>query len=159
MSKSILFSERIERTITSDDILGKSVIDSSGKTIGLVEKVLIDPKTLDFVGVEIDKGLLKKGVLIGKNYIKSIEEHAVFLKIRVTFEMKGMTVFDKDGKRVGIISRVELVGKSNKLKAIHVARGLLRHEALIPGTFISSVGQNVILTVRNQDIPSIVKKH
>lgn len=142
----------LKNTITSDDILGKDVIDTEGVFIGIAEKVLIDPKGLDFVGIEVDKGFLKKGLSIGKSYIERIMASAVFLNIRVVYEIKGMKVFDKIGGLVGTVRDVELIGEKNSLKQIIVRQGMIKKDIEIPAEFIQTIGENVILNVLKQEL-------
>lgn len=147
-----IFGRKIEKTITSDDILGKNVIDTEGKVAGRVEKVLIDPKSLDFIGIEIDKGFLKKGLIIGKSYIAQITNSVVFLNIRAVHEIKGMQVFDKNGKKVGSVKEVELWGNKNKIKNIHVRIGMMKKEIIVSSDLIEAIGKNVVLKVREKDL-------
>jgi len=150
MSKKSISGKNLSRGITSDDILGKEVIDLDGRFIGVVEKVLIDPIDLDFIGIEVDKGFLKKGLSIGKSYIDRISEVAVFLKIKVVYEIKGMTVFDKMGGIIGTVSDIELWGEKNKIKNIYIRQGMIKKELVAPSDFIDSIAYNVILTVKKK---------
>ena len=151
MYKKSISGRNLENSITSDDILGKNVIDKDGTTVGIVEKVLIDPIKLDFIGLEVDKGFLKKGLSIGKSYIDKITEHAVFLKIDIVLELKGLSVFDKDGKKVGKISKVELWGNKNKIHALYIKRGLVK-EIKIPANLIKTIGYSVMLNISEDKI-------
>ncbi len=151
MSSRSIFGKKFDSVITSEDILGKNVIDSEGSIVGVAEKVFIDKKTLDFIGVSVDKGLFKKGVVIGKDYLDRIEEHALFLKTSIMFELKGLKVFDKNGKEVGKIKEVKLIGSRNSIKEIIVASGLLRAISISPG-HISTIGENVILNVTKEEL-------
>lgn len=144
MSKESISGASLEKTITSDDLLGKEVIDSEGKTIGITEKVLFDPRKLEFVGVEIDKGFLKKGISIGKNYLERITPEAIFLKIKVLFEVRGLKVFDNQGEELGVVTKVELTGEKNVMKQIFVKK-LFRQELAIPKEYIEVIGHNIIL--------------
>ncbi|MBS3094381.1 PRC-barrel domain-containing protein [Candidatus Pacearchaeota archaeon] len=155
-SKSIS-GKNLNRTITSDDILGKEVIDLDGRFIGVVEKVLIDPIDLDFIGIDVDKGFLKKGLSIGKNYIDRISDAAIFLKIRVVYEIKGMTVFDKIGAKVGVVSDIELLGNRNKIKNIYIRRGVIKKDLTAPAEFIEIIGHNVILSIKKEKLLSYNK--
>ena len=152
MSKKSISGRNLDRSITSEDILGKEVIDTEGKIIGVVEKVLIDPTDLDFVGIEVDKGFLKKGLSIGKSYIDKISDSKVFLKIRVVYEIKGMSVFDKIGAEIGTVSDIELVGGRNKIKKIMVRQGILKKSLDAPCDFIDTIGYNVILSVSKKEL-------
>ena len=159
MQKRSIFGKKINNVITSEDILGKNVIDVEGNVVGVTEKVLLDRSSLDFIGISIDKGITKRSVSIGKNYIKKITDHAVFLKIRIAYEIKGMFVFDKEGKTVGTVSFVELHGNKNKIKNIHVKTSafssLIGKNLIIPLNKIKNIGDNVILKVK---IDSLIKK-
>ena len=155
-SKSIS-GKNLNRTITSDDILGKEVIDLDGRFIGVVEKVLIDPIDLDFIGIDVDKGFLKKGLSIGKNYIDRISDAAIFLKIRVVYGIKGMTVFDKIGAKVGVVSDIELLGNRNKIKNIYIRRGVIKKDLTAPAEFIEIIGHNVILSIKKEKLLSYNK--
>ena len=153
MSKENL-SGRKNNTITSDEILGKEVIDKRGKFIGVVESVLMDAKKLEFVGISVDKGFLKKGLVIGKGYIESVKEHAIFLKIEPVKEIKGKEVFDSDGKTVGTVSDIELYGNKNKIKNIVVVPRLRDSfkKIYILDRGIEMIGESVILKVKKSDL-------
>ena len=69
MPQKSISGKDLNEAVTSDDILGKDVIDADGKFIGVTEKVFIHPNNLDFIGIEVDKGFLRKGLSIGKDYI------------------------------------------------------------------------------------------
>lgn len=137
----------LDHIITSEDMLGKKVIDKTGKFIGVSEKVFIDPKHLTFVGISVDKGALYRSIVIGKGYIGSVTKHAIFLKIPVALEMKGMIVFDKAGARLGIVRRVVLSGMRNTLKELHVKKSIFSKTYSVPARAIDQVGHNVILNV------------
>ena len=141
----------LSKVITSEDILGKEVIDLDGEVIGVVEKVLINPKNFELVGISIDKGFLRKGLSIGKNYIDRLTDYAVFLKIRVSYELKGKTVFDKDGKKIGKVVSIEIHGNKNRLKSVRVKSTILNflsnRDLIVQSDQIDNVGENIILNV------------
>ncbi len=155
MTQKSISGRDLSKTLTSEDLLGKDVIDFDSTLIGVVEKVLIDPKTLDFVGISIDKGFLKKGLTVGRNYIEEIKEHAVFLKIRVSYEVKGKIVFDSEGKSIGRVSSLELYENMNKIVSLVVKKDNLffpGKEIKIPARYIKNIGDNVMLSVRKEDL-------
>jgi len=152
MAKKSISGKNLEKTITSDDILGKEVIDKEGKIIGVAERILIDPKLLDIVGIGVDKGFLKKGIIIGKSYIKRITTHAIFLSIRAMYEIKGMNVFDISGRKVGIVSSVDLQGYKNKIVALHVKQGLAKKDIIVYPEQIKTIGYNVILNLKKENL-------
>jgi len=156
MSRKSISGKNLEEAITSDDILGKNVIDKEGKFIGVAEKVFLDKKKLDFIGIGVDKGFLKKGLSVGKGYIKKVTPYAVFLKISVKYEIKGMELFDRDGIKIGRVNGIELFGNKNKLKSIRVSTGVasrfLGKHVEIPVDMIEKVIYNVILNVSKDDL-------
>jgi len=159
MQEKNISGKKINKTITSEDILGKNVIDAEGGFIGVAEKIFIEPKHMNFIGISVDKGIIKKGLTIGKNYIDKITDHAVFLKIRVVFDIKGMLVFDKDGKKVGKVSSIDLYGNRNKIKKIYVKPSFrlfsFKEKIAISEELIENIGDNVLLNVK---ISSLLKK-
>ncbi len=156
MQEKNISGKNHDGAITSEEILGKDVLDSDGNLVGVVDKVFIDPVTLDFVGISVDKGFIRRGITIGKNYISKIAKHAVFLKIRVAYETKGMTVFDRDGKVVGVVTSIDLHGSKNKIKNLHVKEGFInsitKKELVIPYASIKEIGENIILKVRKKSL-------
>lgn len=159
MHKRNISGIELSNAISSEDILGKDVIDLNGTFIGVVERVMIDPKKLIFMGISVDKGFLKRGLTIGRNYIDRISTHAVFLKIKVTYEIKGKIVFDKDGTNLGTVSSIDLHGVRNEIKFIHVRisrfHSLFKRELVIPSEYIESIGENVILNVKKEQLTKI----
>ena len=127
MNHASISGRNLDKAITSDDILGKNVIDIEGKILGVAEKVLIDSKSLDFIGIEVDKGFLKKGITIGKSYIEKITHHAVFLNIKVVYEIKGLKVYDKTGANLGTVSNLELYGIKNKIGYLIETAMMINH--------------------------------
>lgn len=159
MSERNISGRSLSKAVTSEDVLGKDVIDLNGDTIGVVDKVLLDPSTFNTLGISIDKGFLRKGLSIGKGYIKRVTEHVVMLKIKVPYQLKGMIVFDVQGKRVGQVSSIDLQGEKNKIKTINVKPGIflsfLRKEIHIPASHIKEVGENILLNMKKEDLGKI----
>jgi sporulation protein YlmC with PRC-barrel domain len=157
MQQKSISGKAINKTITSEDILGKEVIDAEGAFIGVAEKIFIDPKSMDFIGISIDKGLIRSGLTVGKNYIDNIADHAIFLKIRVVYDIKGKFVFDKDGKKVGTVSSIDLCGKKNKIKNIYVkphsSLFSFNEKIVISEDYIENIGDNVILNIKINHLP------
>jgi len=145
----------IDESITSDDVLGKDVIDADGRFIGIVEKVFINPNKLDFVGVSVDKGFLKKGFSIGKDLIDRVATHALFLKVSVALEIRGLRVFDKDGKDLGKVVGIALIGSGNDIDAIDVVG---TQKLRIKSKYIERVGYNVLLNIDKQTVMDLQNK-
>jgi len=162
MSERSISGRNLSKAITSEDILGKDVLDLNGDIIGVVDKVLVDPSDFNTLGISIDKGFLRKGLTVGKGYIKTITEHAVILKIRVPFELKGRSVFDSEGKFVGEVSSIDLHGEKDKIKNINVKKGFLsyflRKETHIPYHYVRKIADNIILNITREDLDKLKEK-
>ncbi len=159
MPQKSISGRDLSKTLTSEDLLGKEVIDFNGTFIGVVEKVLIDPNEMEFVGISIDKGFLKKGLTVGRNYIDKITENAVFLRIRVSYEVKGKIVFDKEGKIVGRVAGIELYENKNQIVSLIVRPNLFlffRKPINIPSKYITEIGENVMLNVSKSDLKELL---
>jgi sporulation protein YlmC with PRC-barrel domain len=152
MAKKELSASEINNDVTLEDVLGKDVIDSQGEFLGVVESIYIDPETIEISGISVDNGLLKKGLLIGKTYIRNVAPHAVFLKIQPLFNLKGMLVFDMDGKKIGKIEEVQLKENKNELQNLIVRSS--NGKLAIPGDCIEHVGDNVFI---NKKIENFLK--
>ncbi len=159
MAQKSISSKDLDKALTSDDLLGKEIIDSEGDFIGIAEKVFIDPEDFDFIGVGIDKGFLRKGLAIGRSYIDKITKYAVFLNIKVSFEIMGLKVFDSDGKALGVVSEVELIENSNKINAIAIKYGFFKKKIIIPYTYVDKIGYGVILKVTKREAYSFSEKY
>ena len=153
--KSISGKE-LEGTVTSDDILGKEVIDLDGRFIGITEKIFINPETLDFVGISVDKGFLRKGLSIGSKFIEKVASHAIFLKISLSNEIKGLKVFDKNGKNIGNVVGVNLIGSGNEIHAIEVASTIgsigVGKKLVILSKYIDKTNYNILLNVSKKEV-------
>ena len=152
MAKDKISIDDIGELINSDDILGKDVIDSEGKFIGIAESILIDPKKFDFVGISIDKGFLKKGLIIGKSYIKNVASNAVFLNIRPSYNIKGMKVFDMEGFQIGKVKEILLKENKNAIDKLIISSGILKKEIELSANFIKSIGYNILLNIKKKDL-------
>lgn len=151
MIKQNISIKELESSITSDDVLGKEVIDAKGEFLGVVESLFIDPETVEVAGIAIDKGLLKKGLIIGKSYIKNIAPHAVFLNIQPAYNLKGMIVFDSEGKKIGAVREVQIHGTKNEIENLVVKSSL--GEITIPAEYIKHIGDNVFLKGKKENLP------
>ncbi|MGV8142051.1 MAG: PRC-barrel domain-containing protein [Candidatus Pacearchaeota archaeon] len=152
MSNKSISGRNLDNALTSEELLGKPVIDSSGKTIGISEKVFIDSKNLNFLGISVDKGVLHKGIIIGKGYIDKVTSHAIFLNTTVALEVVGMSVFDSNGRKIGVVKHVTLRGIRNSIKSLEVSEGLFGKIHHISSEYISEIGENVMLSVTKFDL-------
>ncbi len=140
-----------KEVITSDDILGKDVVDIDGDRIGIVQQLKIDKKTKRILGILVDQGFMKADLFIGLDLISNFGIDSVFLNQSPHPKLKGMEVFDKHGKSVGIVSDVEEY-PDNKLIAIIVKKHSLGKSYTIKAKYIKRIGVNIILRYAVPDI-------
>lgn len=152
MPNKNITGKNLDNAITSEDVLGKRVIDAAGRFIGVSEKVLIDPNDLTLLGISIDKGVLYKSIVIGKGYVERVTQDAIFLKVPVAFEIKGMTVFDKEGEQMGTVKEITLYEMRNDIKEIKVKTSLFSDLLIIPAGAIDVIGTNVILKINKKEL-------
>ena len=130
-----------ESIITSDDILGKDVLDKSGDIIGVVQMIHIDKKSKQIIGITIDEGFLRPDLYIGINYIKKFGVDAIFLSIEPAQKFVGLKVFDSNGKERGKVTKVELA--RSKVKSLKIKSGLKTIE--ISASKIKKIESSVLL--------------
>ncbi|OIO80485.1 hypothetical protein AUJ84_03425 [Candidatus Pacearchaeota archaeon CG1_02_32_132] len=131
--------------LTSDDILGREVIDSNGSFIGVIETLYIDKKNLRIAGIGVDKGFLRREIVIGSRYIEKITPHAVFLNIRPAYKIKGMVIYDSKGSKVGNVSSIEMAKRGNKVKNLIISK--LTGNIIISSDYINKIEKSVFLNI------------
>jgi sporulation protein YlmC with PRC-barrel domain len=125
--------------ITSDDVLGKDVIDAQGELLGVVDKLFLNQDTLEIEAISVDKGFLEKGLVIGRDYLERVSKYAVFLNTTPVIMLEKKVVFGGDGKRIGTITKVTVDPKTGKLESFHIGSEVFHAER------IHQIGANVVL--------------
>ncbi|MCX6770436.1 MAG: PRC-barrel domain-containing protein [Candidatus Micrarchaeota archaeon] len=136
--------------IKMQSLLGKKVRDSSGKEIGSVTEIRLDPATLNLDGIELDRGLFGTYTFIGRKYITSLTEEGVVLNMSPVMDYKGMKVFDSNGKEVGTVKAVQTERNTNNISAIVVGTGILKNDAddlVFSNSDVRGVGESIMLNV------------
>lgn len=129
--------------ITTDDILGKDVIDKDGAIIGIVQQIHIDKESKSIMGITVDEGFMKPDLFVGIQNIKLFGIDSVILTMTPNQTFKGLLVFDSKGKQIGVVSKVITTAKSAKVKSLEVRSGA--RTRLILAKDIKSIGMNVLL--------------
>jgi len=137
--------------ITSDDILGKDVVDVDGEILGVAQQLQIDRKTKQIVGILVDQGFMKPDLFIGIKYIKNLGIDTIFLNASPKPKLKGLEVYDSNGKGLGYVS--ELVEDNGALMGIIVRKSQFSKTFLIKSRYIRTIGFSVIL--RSADVPML----
>lgn len=137
--------------ITSDDILGKDVIDTDGQVLGIAQQLRIDKRSKKIQGLMVDQGFMKADLFIGLEFIQNFGVDSVFLNTTPKPKLKGLKVYGRYGKKVGTIIKVE--EENNELKAIQVKSLPLGKCYQIPGKELMTIGYSVILKNSFEDTP------
>ena len=143
----------IKDSITSEDVLGKDVLDSRGGFLGVSDKLYLNPKTLKVVGISVDKGFMKKGFLIGSSHIREVTEYAVFLTIEPSFRLKGMMVFGVNGGKIGIVKEVKIAPNTNNILEL-VVKSFVKDlgTITIASEYLGRMEQNIFLNITTEQL-------
>lgn len=147
MTEELLKDESF--VITSDEVLGKYVIDDAGNSIGIITQLHIDKTNKNILGISIDPGFLKPQVFVGVRLISLFGIDAVYISRTPQSRYIGLTVFDNRGVVVGRVK--SSVYENKALKSIEVRMGFFRKKE-IDSSYIKRVKRNVILNVSKDEI-------
>lgn len=131
----------VDNLTTSDEILGKEVLDVRGRVLGIVQKMHIDRGLKKIVGITIDEGFMKPQLYVGVDKIRFFGLDAIMLNIEFESYI-GLKVFNSDGEIVGIVKDV-VNNRNDNLKEIIVKAN--KDEITIPVSKIKSISENVVL--------------
>ena len=104
--------------ITSDDILGKDVLDPDGDALGVVSKLHVDEDTYGVVGLTVDQGFGSPSLYIGIDNVDRVGVDAVLLSKRPLTNVDGKEVYTRDGSYLGRVADVEAVDDAEEALVI-----------------------------------------
>lgn len=136
---------KAQNIITSDDILGKDVIDSDGDIIGVCSKIHVDQRNKQIVGITIDQGFMKPDLYVGLEYVKTLGVDSLLLTTSPKAKIKGLKVLDNYGKKIGFVDEVLSIGRTNRFKGVKVKKNAFSPPITIKSKHIKEVGYSVIL--------------
>lgn len=136
---------KTQNIITSDDILGKDVIDSDGEIVGVSTKIHIDNKNQQIIGLTIDQGFMKPDLYIGLEYIRTFGVDSILLNTSPKSKVRGLNVLDSYGKKIGYAIDVISVGKTNRFKGVVVKEKAISKAFMVKSSDIKEIGYSVIL--------------
>lgn len=139
------------KSITSDDILGRTAVDPNGNLLGTVVKLHIDTNKKAIQGITVDQGLMKPDLFVGIDHVRRFGIDAVLLSSIPYNRLKGKRVLSVHGEVLGTVAQVLVDGP--KLRALLVSRkvgAFKKEEVEIDAKEIKEIGQNIILR-RNAD--------
>ncbi len=133
--------------ITSEDLLGKDVIDPEGSLLGVSERLFLDKKKMSVIGISVDQGFLRKALVISTHHIVSVTKHAIIIDQKPVVHLKGMKVFDHTGKLIGSVHDILRADNKNKVQQLIIKTSpFSRKKIFIDSEFIDRVGDNIVLT-------------
>lgn len=141
----------LKSTITSDDILGKDVIDIKGNYIGILSKLHIDKETKKITGITADGGFGRPYIFIGEKLIVNFGIDSVFIRHSPRSIYLRKYVFDCQGEYIGKVKDVKLSNKTKDVEFIQVKEGLF-NRVNISNSQIKVLGNNIILNIKKKDI-------
>ena len=127
------------------DALNKKVLSDSGREIGKISDIRIDPDSLEVAGISVKRGILARDMFVARRYIQSLGDQGAILKITPVTQYKGMKVFDLHGKEVGSVKEVRAVGSTNNAVSLVVDRGITRKKLVIDKSDVMAIGESVLL--------------
>lgn len=142
---------RFEGLITSDDILGKDVIDAMGRYIGILSILHIKKDTKMLKGISIDTGFMKPTVYVGISMVTNLGIDAIYITYTPGSRYLDLKVFDKDGAYVGKVIKTEYEG--NDVKNIVMRAGFRKLNLDVKR--INVLGRNIILNIKKDDVKKL----
>jgi len=142
--------------ITSDDILGKDVVDVDGEIIGVVQQLQIDKDSKQIVGILVDQGFMKPDIFIGFKYVKNLGVDSIFLNSSPKPKIKGLEVYDSNGKMLGSVHG--LIEENNLISAIIFSKSQFSKSYLVKSKFIKTIGFSIILRKPDSEVAKLAVK-
>jgi sporulation protein YlmC with PRC-barrel domain len=106
--------------LTSDDILGKDVLDPEGDVLGVVSKLHLKDDPYTVTGITVDQGFGYPELFVGMNHVERVGIDAIFLGARPLMNLTDRSVYDKTGAYIGEVEDVEMLDEEN---AVIIVRG------------------------------------
>ncbi len=141
-------SENLQGLITSDDILGKDVIDKKGRYIGVLSILHIEKDAKTITGISIDTGFMRPTVYVGINMINNFGVDAVYISHTPGSRYLGLKVFDKYGVYVGKVRKTRY--KKNLVSHITVKR--LFYKVELDVHYVNTLGCNILLNLEKKEV-------
>ena len=122
-------------------LIGKRVLSKDGEVLGKVKDIVI--KQYQIIGIVISS-VLKSSIFVDRIYFDSFREEAVILKINPVTSLIGLKVLDKNGRKLGKISKIVRQNTKNEFTTFYVKKNLFKDIAFNAAD-IDKISENVIL--------------
>lgn len=132
--------------LVSSRRLGKIVVISkSGEIIGKVRE--IRTKEFNVEGIIVAKPFSRYYEFIDKQSIKVFNQNEVLLKINPVTSLKGLSVYDTSGRRLGKVKKVMRSDNNNDFTSLVVKDKFYSKALLIEKDKIDIMKKNIILNI------------
>jgi len=139
MLMEVISTTHVTKYFKLKDVVGKKVISASGQVVGTVKDIAYDMNRVI--------GLMVGDVLIGKEYIDTMNADSVILKVNPVTSLIGKLVFDKDGKKLGKVIKTNRATTANDFTDVMVKKNTFTRAVKITKAEMEVVGKNIILRV------------
>ncbi len=131
--------------IEAKDLLGKKVIADTGKEVGTISGIYLDPVTFSVAGIDIQRGFFSSNRFIRREFIDQVGHNGIFLNTTPPEEFKGAKVYDIDAKKVGHVKEVHTKGDTNTIDSLTIDRGTGKDDLMVTRNEIHWVGDRVVI--------------
>ncbi|MBI4020036.1 MAG: PRC-barrel domain-containing protein [Candidatus Aenigmarchaeota archaeon] len=139
--------------VSALELIGNRVIGVSGEVIGKVKNIYLSKTGLNVSGILVDKGSFAPELFLDTTYLKELRDGAIYLNISPVTELKGVKVFDVNGKLVGKVKNIEQMGNTNEIAHMVIDTGVLKKNLVAKGHHVAHVGKNVHLNIPRNECP------
>lgn len=136
--------KHVEETINAKKLQGARVLSHTGKLVGKVSQIRIDASKKEIEGVIVTRGMFKRPLYIGREYIKQISPQSFILQIYPSVLLVGRKVLTAEGEKIGRVKKVVRDNHANTIKEIQV-NSLMRKNFIIHMSDIKLLGESIIL--------------
>jgi sporulation protein YlmC with PRC-barrel domain len=143
--------------LSTDNILGKDVIDKSGQSIGVVNQVHIDKLDKNIIGISIDSGFMKPLVFVGIDLIVNFGVDSVYIQQTPRSRYIDMIVFDNIGVIVGKVKNVYFKDESFEISHIKIKVSMLK-SLLLDVKYVKRIGRNIFLNISKRNVKILLRK-
>lgn len=148
MGKTTILSTRNINILKDNGLreyLFKPVFSKDGEKIGRVKEIIFSNYEIE--GVLCAKLFFFNKIFVEKNYIDRFTSQGIMLRVNPVTLTVGKHVFDKQGKIIGRVKRVNRKTSANNFETIIVKKGFFGKEKVIYPQDIAIIKKNIILKV------------
>jgi len=92
---------------TTDDVLGKPVVDATGKKVGVATTIHFDTESNNLVGVSVDQGFGRGFCYVPIKTVELFGKDVIFLNEKALTQLIGRNVYSPEGTFLGKVERVK----------------------------------------------------